>query len=215
MKTLKTLLGLFIGFMIIGLSALAQGTAGLSGKVTNKSGEPLGLTSIMVENLKVGTMVQDDGTYFLVVPTRGELKGKNIEVIVSRAGYKNQTHKLSVDAGVVLSKDFIMEKETADLEPVFVTDFLLVPAPVRTIWTNENKDTIILDVKNSFYTSIIERQGKPKVTHKGLYSLSNGKAAMIFIEGRAYAKINGDKLKVSFYDADDKLTGTYLFNKAN
>jgi len=77
------LLGFVLMFLIV-FQALGQTDVTISGKLTDKDGQPIPGASVTVKGTKTGTVTDADGNYTLTVP-------KGATLMISGAGFKDKT----------------------------------------------------------------------------------------------------------------------------
>lgn len=113
---------------VIALAALAvfaapghaqQQEAVITGKVTSKGGVPLGSASIYIEQLRTGTLSNNDGTYRLVVPST-RVNGQQVTLAVRLIGYHEQTVTIALTGGPH-THDFVLAANPLRLGQVVVT----------------------------------------------------------------------------------------------
>lgn len=106
MKKLLLALSLVV-FAVVG--AMAQRT--ISGKVTDKNGQPLIGASVLVKGTTTGTVSDIDGSYSLAVPANGSI------LVFSYTGYNSQ----EVTLGTSNAVDISLEENAQQLNEVLVT----------------------------------------------------------------------------------------------
>lgn len=103
---------LFVWLVLTQFSVFAQDKVVLSGKIVDKSGNPLPLATIAIENTSVGAYSDDNGRYALRVDPR------ECVVVVSSVGYQTIKTKLRILRDKVL--DFMLEESAVSLKAVDV-----------------------------------------------------------------------------------------------
>jgi iron complex outermembrane receptor protein len=111
-------------------AVLAQGTATVSGRVTDaETGAPIPGATLRALRTQAVTTVRPDGSYRLVLPAG------SYDLLVTFIGYAAGQETVTVTGGEVLSRDFSLRKTGISLDQVVVTgsrrtDRTVVDAPV-------------------------------------------------------------------------------------
>lgn len=103
-----------LSYLFLPYWALASEKASLSGKVRDKTGQPIVGASIYISDLKIGGTTDVDGKYVLE-----NLPTKKVLIQVSFIGYKSIIE--SVDLNIINNKDFIMEESVKEMNEIIVT----------------------------------------------------------------------------------------------
>ncbi|MFN8716680.1 MAG: TonB-dependent receptor [Gemmatimonadaceae bacterium] len=121
----------------------AQVTGTVAGKVTvAPGGDPLLGASVGIVGSPIGAITRADGSY------RFSLRPGTYELRVRMLGYAGKVETVVVTAGGTVTKDFVLEKSTTQLEAVAVTGsrggertIVSSPVPVDVISTTELRAT--------------------------------------------------------------------------
>lgn len=106
---------LVLGFTNILKAQEAPTSANISGLVTS-SGEPLPLSTVLIQGTTIGTATDNTGHYKLENLPEGTFTLK-----VQAVGYKSKTCKIITKAGVTLKINFDIEEDVIDLDQVVVS----------------------------------------------------------------------------------------------
>ncbi|MEI8006448.1 MAG: carboxypeptidase-like regulatory domain-containing protein [Bacteroidota bacterium] len=142
------LTGIFLILEFHGFNAVAQITNGISGRVTDAvNGSPLPFAQMAISNSTNGTVTNDDGQFFLVIP-EGRLKDT---LVVSYLGY--ETVKLALGGIAGKTTEISLKPKEVSLKEVEVV--ALTPEEVmrrmfNNIPLNYGKDSLLL---TAFYRS--------------------------------------------------------------
>ncbi|HEV8382965.1 MAG TPA: SusC/RagA family TonB-linked outer membrane protein [Gemmatimonadales bacterium] len=98
---------------------LAAQDAVIKGRVTARSGEPLGGANVLVANTNVGAVTGANGTYTLTVGA-AVVRGQQVVLTARYIGHKPQTRTITLSAGEQ-DQDFTLEADPLRLEEVVVT----------------------------------------------------------------------------------------------
>lgn len=109
---MKHLLG--IVFILFSVCAMAQ-TGKISGNISDVTGTSLDATSIRIPKLKIGTSSDDQGNYILENVPYGTW-----EIEVNHLSYNIYRETITINSES-LSKDFILEESSEELEGVVIT----------------------------------------------------------------------------------------------
>ncbi|MEM6319253.1 MAG: TonB-dependent receptor [Bacteroidota bacterium] len=90
--------------------------ATLTGKVSISSGEPLGFTTIVLENTTLGTTADVDGNFILERIPAGDYT-----VTVKFLGYLSQSEPITLKEGQSIEKNFSLVEDALNLEGVVVS----------------------------------------------------------------------------------------------
>jgi len=100
----------------------AAGTVVLRGRIEDDStGEPVPSAQVLVEDLDIGMLSRQDGTFLLTVPATAENELSSYELTVSRIGYRTQQKEVAARPGESLVTDFTLAEEALQLDEVVVT----------------------------------------------------------------------------------------------
>ncbi|MBU6366337.1 MAG: TonB-dependent receptor [Gemmatimonadetes bacterium] len=124
-------------------SAGAQGTGTIAGTVTEKGAGALEGASVSAVGTQRGALTRKDGTYRFAVPAG------SYEVVVRYLGYASQRATVTVAAGQTVTRDFTLEKASAQLAAVAVVGSRRTaervvsdaPVPIDVITSAEMKQT--------------------------------------------------------------------------
>jgi len=94
----------------------AEGTGKVHGTVQSEKGEKLKGAQVTIKELKLGTLVTEDGYYQITNVPVGEQ-----EVTVWMTGYHSQTRRITVVEDKTVELDFTLKYRVVGLEPVEVT----------------------------------------------------------------------------------------------
>ncbi len=142
------LAGLLFILQFRGVDAAAQITNVISGRVTDAvNGSPLPFAQMAINNSTTGTVTNDDGQFFLVIP-EGRLKDT---LVVSYLGYETIKLALSEIAGKI-TEISLKPKEVSlkEVEVVALTPEEVMRRMFSNIPLNYGKDSLLL---TAFYRS--------------------------------------------------------------
>jgi TonB-linked SusC/RagA family outer membrane protein len=108
-----------IALAAVPVSALAQGEALLTGKVTSVSGAPVDNAQVYLDKMGLGTQTKSDGTYRFSVPaarTTGETALLTVHII----GYKPKSITVTLSPGTI-NTDFQLETQAVVLQQLVIT----------------------------------------------------------------------------------------------
>jgi len=181
----RFLLSLFVFFFLISTSSFAQSSAEnrraeratLTGKVLNEQGDSLPGASVVIHDLKAGTIANNLGTYSITVASAGKYL-----VEVSFLGYAASVQTVTING--VTQKDFRLKKVAVEQEEVTVTG---VSSATR-LRQNPQPVSILRreDVVNISSTNIINL-----ISHvPGVNAVTTGPAiSKPFIRGLGYNRV--------------------------
>jgi TonB-linked SusC/RagA family outer membrane protein len=129
-------------------SALAQGEALLTGKVTSTAGAPVAGAQVFLDNMGLGTLTKDDGTYRFTVPA-ARVTGQSATLTVHILGFKPKTVPVTLSAGTITT-NFALEAQAAVLQAIVITG-------EGTITTNEKLGATINNVGSEEITKSNEQ----------------------------------------------------------
>lgn len=123
--------------------AAAQGTGTIAGTVTEKGGGTVEGASVSAVGTQRGALTRKDGTFRFAVPAG------TYEVVVRYLGYASQRATVTVAAGQTVTRDFQLEKASAQLAAVAVVGSRRTaervvsdaPVPIDVITSAEMKQT--------------------------------------------------------------------------
>jgi TonB-linked SusC/RagA family outer membrane protein len=98
---------------------LAAQDAVIKGRVTARTGEPLGGANVIVANTNQGAVTGTNGTYTLTIGA-ASVRGQQVVLTARYIGHKPQTRTITLSAGEQ-SQDFTLESDPLRLEEVVVT----------------------------------------------------------------------------------------------
>jgi len=98
---------------------LAAQDAVIKGRVTARTGEPLGGANVLVANTNVGAVTDANGRYTLTVGAAA-VHGQQVAITARYIGHKPQNRTITLSAGEQ-SQDFSLEADPLRLEEVVVT----------------------------------------------------------------------------------------------
>ncbi len=101
------------------------GNASLSGKITDKSGEPVPGVSIYFPDLKAGTVSDADGKYYIT-----NLPSTRVMCQISAVGYQSVSER--IDLSKVTQKDYVLTEAVTEINQVVVTGLSGATQLVRT-----------------------------------------------------------------------------------
>jgi len=109
---------IFIIFMLIGISGIAQNTGNLTGKIYNeKNNEPLAGAAVLITELQKGTSADLNGNY-----TISNIKPGTYTVEVSLIGYENKKIKnVKIEAGETKKLNIGLKKLSIGLNEVVIS----------------------------------------------------------------------------------------------
>ncbi len=115
----KILLFLIINIFSLGYQLVyGQGTnATLRGTITDSEGKPLELVNIAPKGYPIGTTTNRNGEFLLRIPAR-----KDITVVVSSVGYKNQERQIRAKTEENIIWDIQLQFSDQELDEVIVTE---------------------------------------------------------------------------------------------
>ncbi|HEX6535151.1 MAG TPA: SusC/RagA family TonB-linked outer membrane protein [Gemmatimonadaceae bacterium] len=97
----------------------AQQEAVITGTVRSRVGAPLASASVFIEQLRAGTLTEENGTYRLVIPA-ARVSGQAVTLAVRLIGYREATAPLTLTPGPH-SQDFSLDPNPLRLGEVVVT----------------------------------------------------------------------------------------------
>jgi TonB-linked SusC/RagA family outer membrane protein len=100
-------------------SALAQGSATVSGRVTSEAGQPLQFASVSITALGLGAQTDANGRYSFVVAGARAL-GQTVQLSARALGYRPSSLPIVLSPGAV-AKDFVLVANPLRLGEVVVT----------------------------------------------------------------------------------------------
>jgi TonB-linked SusC/RagA family outer membrane protein len=100
-------------------SALAQGGALITGRVTNEQGAPVSNANVILPALSLGTYTAANGTYSISIPA-SRLSGESTTLSARLIGYTRQNRQIVLRAGNQ-SQDFALKADPFRLNEVVVT----------------------------------------------------------------------------------------------
>src|SRR5438093_145255 len=108
----------FAAFVLCSTTAAAQ-TAIITGHVTSTAGQPLGGASVGIPDLGVGGIADANGSYTFTLDVASRT-GRMVNIMARYIGYKPKRLPVTLTAGR-LQHDFVLERDTLNLEEVVVT----------------------------------------------------------------------------------------------
>ncbi|HEU4642196.1 MAG TPA: SusC/RagA family TonB-linked outer membrane protein [Gemmatimonadaceae bacterium] len=130
--------------------AAAQQEATITGTVKSRVGAPLASASVFVQELRIGGLTGEDGTYRLVIPA-ARVNGQRVTLAVRLIGYREATAPLTLTPGPH-TQDFVLDPNPLRLGEVVVTG-------AGTATTREKLGNVI----NTVDSSIIRRSNEHNV----------------------------------------------------
>jgi TonB-linked SusC/RagA family outer membrane protein len=132
-------------------SALAQGEALLTGKVTSVAGAPVENAQVFLDKMALGTQTRSDGTYRFSVPA-ARATGQQALLTVHIIGYKPKTATITLSPGTI-NTDFVLEAQATVLQQIVITG-------EGTITTNEKLGVTV----NRVGSDMLEKSNEPNLT---------------------------------------------------
>ncbi|MBK5187132.1 MAG: SusC/RagA family TonB-linked outer membrane protein, partial [Gemmatimonadaceae bacterium] len=132
-------------------SALAQGEALLTGKVTSVTGAPVDNAQVFLDKMALGTQTRSDGTYRFAVPA-ARATGQTAILTVHIIGYKPKTATVTLSPGTI-NTDFVLEPQATVLQQIVITG-------EGTITTNEKLGVTV----NNVGSEEITKSNEPNLT---------------------------------------------------
>ena len=166
--------------------AQAQNRNQVSGKVTDKAGEPLIGATVVVVGTTTGATTGADGRFTIGVPAGGELK-------ISYIGYVEQTVKVSAQSVL----DIVLEEDSQMLKDVVVIGYGTVKkteltGSVANVKMSDIKDVPVVSVDPALQgriagADIMATTGEPGATTsiriRGTRSISASNEPLIIVDG--------------------------------
>lgn len=113
----KIYVPLLFAFFAMSLSAMAQSSSKISGKIINSKNEPVAGVSVSVEGLQSGTSTDVEGRFTISVPS-----SKAVSVKVSAIGYQPKTvSDINVAPGLTEELNIVLQEASSQLQTVTVT----------------------------------------------------------------------------------------------
>jgi outer membrane cobalamin receptor len=100
-----------IGFKII----LSQDFSGISGKVTDSTGNPVVGATVMLEGMDIGAATDGNGDFII-----SKVKPGTYTVIFSAVGYKKQSRNISIESGKKSLINARLDEEAIEIDEVLV-----------------------------------------------------------------------------------------------
>jgi TonB-linked SusC/RagA family outer membrane protein len=97
----------------------AQGSAQISGRVTNEQGAPIANAGVLIQSLNIGTYTSATGSYTLTVPAN-KVSGQTVTLAARFIGYTRQNREITLRAGTQ-TQDFSLKADPFRLNEVVVT----------------------------------------------------------------------------------------------
>ena len=99
--------------------ATSKGAVTVTGKVTDKQGNPLPGANIIISDLDLGAATNTQGNYRFTVPPK-YVKGQTVEITARFIGYHSLTKKIKLSPGSV-KVDFALALDVLNMDAVVVT----------------------------------------------------------------------------------------------
>jgi hypothetical protein len=90
----------------------------VTGVVRDERGEPMPSVQVYVEDLGIGMLTREDGSYSLLL---SESDSPRLDVVAQRIGYRTETREVVATGGDAVVADFSLEEEALQLQEVIVT----------------------------------------------------------------------------------------------
>ncbi len=101
------------------VSAAAQQSATISGRVTSDAGEPLSNTSVFLQGSNIGSLTGEDGRYSFSVAAQN-VTGGTATLIARRIGFRQASAQIQLTAGEI-TQDIVLETMPTQLQAVVTT----------------------------------------------------------------------------------------------
>ncbi|MDZ7343895.1 MAG: TonB-dependent receptor plug domain-containing protein, partial [candidate division KSB1 bacterium] len=106
--------------LVVPLWAFAQEGVTITGKITDKAGNPLPGANIFIELTNLGAAAGADGSYSFTVPAKGA-KGQEVKLTARFIGYRSHTEKIVLRPGTTMTKDISLDEDVLNLDAIVVT----------------------------------------------------------------------------------------------
>src|SRR5919199_4414512 len=118
-RLVRSVLAFVCAAVLLPSWAAAQEGATITGRVTSEAGAPLGSASVFIENMNIGTLTGDDGTYRFTVPA-ARVTGQTVTMTARLIGYREQSAQIALRGGAITQK-FTLSANPLRLGEVVVT----------------------------------------------------------------------------------------------
>lgn len=102
------------------VSARAQESVTITGRVTSSLNEPLRDANVVIHEMGIGVFTSADGSYRLVVPG-ARVQGQVVRLTARLIGYRAQSFPVTLAAGATLEQSFQLGADPLRLEEIVVT----------------------------------------------------------------------------------------------
>jgi TonB-linked SusC/RagA family outer membrane protein len=111
---------LFMAMLLTGAqTALAQGAAVLTGRVRSEQGNTLETANVFIEELRISSQVQPNGTYSITIPAE-RVRGQAVTVRARAIGFASASRPLTLTAGSH-TIDFELKRDINRLQEIVIT----------------------------------------------------------------------------------------------
>ncbi|MCG8605889.1 SusC/RagA family TonB-linked outer membrane protein [bacterium] len=115
----KVVLTICLIFTMIPFALWAQGTATVSGKITDEAGDPLPGANVLVQLTNIGAATDVDGNYTFTVPANA-VRGQQVSIEARFIGYRTKVEKLTLTPGSH-TLDFSLVTDALEMDAIVVT----------------------------------------------------------------------------------------------
>ncbi|MCG8607400.1 SusC/RagA family TonB-linked outer membrane protein [bacterium] len=119
MKCKLFLTSLCFTMIMVPLYAFAQGTATISGKVTDEAGDALPGANVLIQRTNLGAATDIEGTYKFTIPV-DVIRGQQVVIEARFIGYRTKTESILLSPGNI-SQDFALAIDALDMDAIIVT----------------------------------------------------------------------------------------------
>ena len=122
MRNFRRLIAALIAAAALAPASLAaQGTATVTGRVTNAQGQPEAAVLVRIEDPNVGATTGADGNYRLLIPNDRIRAGQSVTIMASSPGLSSVSRSITLAPGATLTQNYQMATSVLLLEDVVET----------------------------------------------------------------------------------------------
>lgn len=100
-------------FLLFGTFEIIQAQS-IKGYVLNQNSEPIPFANLFIKEIQSGTSTDENGKYFIGLPSRGEY-----ELVISSVGYETEAFKTVIEEEDII-RDFKLKSSSIELEEIVV-----------------------------------------------------------------------------------------------